>query len=245
MTTNGYQNQKPKICVPVMGAAVSDILEQTKWAVQETCDVIEWRMDYFPSVTDERQVLSVAEQMKGMIGEKQFRATFRTKQEGGERELDAASYETLLRCVGSLKAVDWVDVEYAMLDKMSEKLVSDLKKCGKTVVLSSHDFQKTPSSKEMLSKLEEMEKAGASIGKLAVMPEKEEDVLALLDATLKAKRTLSIPVITMSMSDLGMISRICGELSGSILTFGCTQKASAPGQVPVDKLAMCLELLHQ
>lgn len=93
--------------------------------------------------------------------------------------------------------------------------------------------------------MEGMEKAGAHIGKLAVMPGKEEDVLALLNVTLKAKRTLSIPVITMSMSNLGMISRICGELCGSVLTFGCIEKASAPGQIPVDKLASCLELLNQ
>ena len=39
------------------------------------------------------------------------------------------------------------------------------------------------------------------------------------------------PIITMSMAATGVISRVCGEVFGSALTFGAVGKASAPGQI--------------
>ena len=51
------------------------------------------------------------------------------------------------------------------------------------------------------------------------------------------------PVITMSMSPTGVISRICGQLVGSCVTFGTAGKASAPGQIPANLLSTFLQTL--
>jgi 3-dehydroquinate dehydratase I len=48
----------------------------------------------------------------------------------------------------------------------------------------------------------------------------------------------------MSMAGKGVVSRLTGEVFGSALTFGAAKKASAPGQVPVQKLRSVLNLLH-
>ena len=53
------------------------------------------------------------------------------------------------------------------------------------------------------------------------------------------------PIITMSMSGMGVISRLAGEVFGSALTFGSVKAASAPGQIPVDKLNNILEVIHK
>ena len=42
-----------------------------------------------------------------------------------------------------------------------------------------------------------------------------------------------------------MISRLCGEVFGSSLTFGSVGKASAPGQVGAKELANVLKLIHE
>ena len=42
------------------------------------------------------------------------------------------------------------------------------------------------------------------------------------------------PAITMSMGKDGVISRLCGEVFGSCVTFGSHEKASAPGQMQMD-----------
>ena len=53
------------------------------------------------------------------------------------------------------------------------------------------------------------------------------------------------PIITMSMSGTGVISRLTGEFFGSALTFGAAAKASAPGQIPVSELETVLSVIHK
>ena len=53
------------------------------------------------------------------------------------------------------------------------------------------------------------------------------------------------PIITMSMAGTGVISRLCGEVFGSALTFGAAKKASAPGQMGVNELETVLRLLRR
>lgn len=86
---------------------------------------------------------------------------------------------------------------------------------------------------------------GADIPKIAVMPQSAGDVLTLLSATEEMARCYADrPIITMSMSSQGVISRLCGEVFGSSMTFGAVGQVSAPGQIPVDQLCQALEILH-
>lgn len=115
-----------------------------------------------------------------------------------------------------------------------------------TVIGSYHDFEKTPSATEITKRLVLMRRLGADIPKMAVMPQKQEDVLALMTATWEAKKLLdSLPVITMSMGGMGLISRVAGESFGSAVTFGCVGKPSAPGQIAADQLQQMLTILHE
>ena len=40
----------PKICVPIVGKTVPEILENAKSAVQAKADVVEWRVDWYEDV---------------------------------------------------------------------------------------------------------------------------------------------------------------------------------------------------
>ena len=91
-----------------------------------------------------------------------------------------------------------------------------------------------------------MQELGADIPKIAVMPQNKKDVLILLSATREmSEEHADRPIITMSMAGTGVISRLCGEVFGSALTFGAAGKASAPGQMGVEDLKTVLELLHK
>ena len=71
-----------------------------------------------------------------------------------------------------------------------------------------------------------MQELGADIPKIAVMPQSRKDVLTLLSATEEmASEYADRPIITMSMSATGLISRLCGGVLGSALTFGAVGKA--------------------
>lgn len=91
-----------------------------------------------------------------------------------------------------------------------------------------------------------MQSLGADILKIAVMPQKPADILTLLLATEEMHRKYAkCPLITMSMSGMGIVSRICGETFGSAVTFGAASKASAPGQIGTKELAESLRIIHK
>ena len=124
-------------------------------------------------------------------------------------------------------------------------MVKEIHENNIKIVMSNHDFHKTPEKDEIVKRLCKMQELKCDIPKIAVMPKTTADVLTLLTATEEMKRNHPFtPVITMSMGGLGVISRISGETFGSALTFGAAKKASAPGQVPVEELYTILNILH-
>mgnify|MGYP003292501183 CR=1 FL=1 len=82
------------------------------------------------------------------------------------------------------------------------------------------------------------------IPKIAVMPQSEQDVITLLSATEEFNREYADrPFITISMSKMGLVSRLAGGGFGSAMTFGAVGEVSAPGQIEAKQLKNILELL--
>lgn len=141
---------------------------------------------------------------------------------------------------------DMIDIELFTGDEIVKEVVDFAHSQNVKVVMSNHDFFKTPAKEEIISRLCKMQEMNADLPKIAVMPQEAEDVLTLLSATNEMiTKYADRPIITMSMGGLGIISRIAGEAFGSALTFGAAKLASAPGQVPVEKLVQVLEILHE
>jgi 3-dehydroquinate dehydratase-1 len=113
------------------------------------------------------------------------------------------------------------------------------------VILSFHDFHKTPANDALLSAISEMVHQGADIAKVASMPRDPSDVLRLLDVTLTARRLFpAVPLCTMSMGSLGVLSRVAGFLFGSDMSFAVGKAASAPGQIPIVDVRAAIEVLQ-
>ena len=235
----------PKICVPIVGKTREEILEAAKEIKVAPVDLIEWRADWFEDVFDKEHVKSVLAELRSIIGEIPLLFTFRTKAEGGEKEIAYEQYKGLLKCVAEMGLVDLIDVE-VFIDNGVSEIIAEIQKLGVSVVGSNHDFHKTPAKEEIIRRLCHMQVVGADIPKLAVMPQTEADVLTLLSATKEMTvKYADRPIITMSMAGMGVVSRIAGEIFGSAVTFGAMHKASAPGQLEVQKLREILEILHQ
>jgi hypothetical protein len=109
------------------------------------------------------------------------------------------------------------------------------------LLLSMHDFERTPAPESLLAAFAHMAALGADIVKLAVMPRSEADVMALLEATSHADRSLAIPVVGISMGELGTPSRVIGHRFGSRITWCSGLEASAPGQLPLELLRRLVE----
>lgn len=91
-----------------------------------------------------------------------------------------------------------------------------------------------------------MQQVGADLPKVAVMPHDSTDVLTLLAATVEMKnKYFATPIIAISMSKLGVASRLCGEVFGSAMTFASAGDSSAPGQIGLDIVNAVLDSIAE
>ena len=235
---------KPKIVVPIVARTEEEVEEQVKEARQQKADMLEWRGDWFDGIFDWERVENVLRQLRKYVGEIPVLFTFRTANEGGEKEISRDEYRRLNIEVAKSKMADLIDVEGVAFEN-ADSLIEELKELGSKVIVSSHDFNKTPQKNEMIRRLCEMQKMGADIVKLAVMPQSVKDELELLAATEEMNRLYAKqPIVTVSMAGQGVISRLAGELVGSAMTFGTAGKASASGQIDVKELDFILTTIH-
>ena len=186
--------------------------------------------------------------------------TCRTAAEGGRAHLDDAAYGALLRSVLDGLA-DWaperfpaaidVEVQHGCL----RQACAQAHGLGIGVVASFHDFEATPSDEVLEEVLARMACQGADLAKIAVWPTSADDVARLLGVCARAtagageRGGLGVPVAAMSMGALGAVSRVAPAF-GSALTFAVVPdeqglaRASAPGQLPIQDVRRCLELLR-
>ena len=236
---------KPKVIVPIVAATAQGILEKAREFRAHALDVVEWRVDFYEDVFQLPKVLSTLKELREILGETPILFTFRTKKEGGEKEIDMEAYTALNTAVAQSGGADAVDVEIFSGDEVVRRNIQAIHAAGKAVVGSNHDFGGTPDKADLLFRLRKMQELGADIPKIAVMPRCPADVIALLDATQEMSgKYADRPIITMSMG-AGVVSRLCGEYFGSAMTFGAVGQVSAPGQIPVEELNAAMDILHR
>ncbi len=228
----------PKICLPLAGRGIPALLSQAQLAVDLPGDLYEWRMDgFFGDVPQTLPLLQEALRGKPLL------CTLRTKKEGGQAEVSPEEYEAQLAALLKTGSVDLIDIELSCGEERTARLVRLAHSFGTAAVVSKHDFEKTPPREEISATLVRMKELGADLPKYAVMPRDPGDVLALLEATWQASRRIG-PVISMSMGELGKLTRAVGGIFGSCMTFGVGVQASAPGQIEVEDLRAILEDLQ-
>ena len=140
------------------------------------------------------------------LGDKPLLCTLRTQGEGGQARLSPEEYERRLVDLLQTGGFGFVDIELSCGEERAARLAELAKSRGISVVLSKHDFHQTPPKEEIAATLRRMKALGADLPKYAVMPRTPGDVLALLAATWEASSEIG-PVITMSMGELGKITR--------------------------------------
>ncbi|MFJ7972170.1 type I 3-dehydroquinate dehydratase [Psychrobacillus sp. NPDC096389] len=233
----------PKIIIPLMGKNVEQLLEEIKTIKQAAPDIVEWRADVLKGIENLEIVKEALSTIRDALFPIPLLFTFRSHREGGNKIIEDTYYKELLENVIGTKAIDLVDVE--LFSANVSEIVETASAHGVYVVMSNHDFEKTPVKEEIVWRLRRMQELGAHIPKIAVMPKIPTDVLILLDATYTMSNLYADrPIITMSMAATGAISRITGQVFGSAATFGSGVEASAPGQIPAEELRKTLNLLR-
>lgn len=238
-------HQIPKICVPLVAKTLEALQEECQYLQGCLYDVVEFRADFLQHLTRQGVMTAALSAIRRVLPDSPLLVTVRTAAEGGEISISADAYAALLRQALQSGMIDALDIEYVQQADVIEPVIRLAKEKGVPIIMSSHDFQKTPPFEELTKRLLAMKKRGADVAKLACMPQCADDVLTLLRATAHVKSLYpDEPLITMSMGHLGVVSRISGEIFGSAMTFGAARKASAPGQLEVSALQHILQVLH-
>ena len=228
-----YGGARPLFCVPLVAADLRNLLAQAGVAHELAADLVEWRADFYEDLTVGGFIDSLS-RLRSILPDEPVIFTLRIKAEGGAREVPQEIRKACIEAVSASGLVDLIDLELCNETAFLESAMRVAQDHGVRVILSFHDFEKTPANEELLEKISLMSRRGADVAKIAVMPQTAGDVLRLLEVTLEARQCFPrLALCTMSMGRLGVLSRVAGFLFGSDMAFGAGQESSAPGQVPI------------
>ena len=237
------QGERCAICVPIVGPTVEDILSQVKEAVKAKVDLIELRPDMWMKCSNISEdeyiptIVTFVEEAYSKVADMPVLFTWRTIGEGGETPLCSDNYIKLLQAIVDQDLVQAIDVELFAYTEEMGSVMKQAHQQGIQTVMSYHNFQSTPDIETLHVYAERMVSVDAQVIKFALMPITNDDVLSVLQFTKElTERYPQLPRITMSMGQLGQMTRTCGHVFGNCLTFGTLGQASAPGQVEVEVL---------
>jgi 3-dehydroquinate dehydratase-1 len=213
-----------KVILPISGKDEVAILQQAAHVKSFKPDIVEWRADYFDWGGELSNITAMAAKLRQALEGIPLLFTCRIAH--------CASVQKITENVVTSGSVDMIDIEFIDGRAMSVPTRDRLE-----IIISHHDFEKTPSKDELVAQMLAMQAAGADIVKIAVMPQSPEDVTTLLSATRHFSQLPdACPVIGISMGEMGAISRIEGGLYGSYATFAHAGEPTAPGQIHVTEL---------
>jgi 3-dehydroquinate dehydratase-1 len=238
-----FGGPQPLFCIPLVARTLSELLAQAEVAHDLHTDIVEWRADSYDDFSEDA-IAQAADALRKALPRELILFTPRTRQEGGAREI---AWKSRLSCIHRLlssTSIDLVDVELSNGPTAVTEVVDAAHQSSKHVIVSFHDFEKTPASDFLSEKISAMIHHRADVAKIACMPRTPEDVLRLLEVTLVARRAFpSTALCTISMGGLGVLSRVAGCLYGSDMTFAAGAASSAPGQVPIAEARALTDLL--
>lgn len=228
-----FSHREPKICAPLCGTSMDEVLWEIRSLKEKPVDLLEWRGDYF-----NEDILCALPELRKAAEDMPLMFTFRTKKEGGAR--DCSDYRRLLMAVMDSRKAQLIDIELTSGDETVKLLTAKAKEMGMVSVVSAHFFEHTPPLEDMLKLYEKMEALGGDIPKLAAMPRDFGDVLKLMEASYTTVKENS-PIIAISMGAAGGVSRLCPGQIGSAISFAAGKLASAPGQLKAELVRQVLD----
>ncbi|XP_022639302.1 bifunctional 3-dehydroquinate dehydratase/shikimate dehydrogenase, chloroplastic isoform X2 [Vigna radiata var. radiata] len=209
------------ICVPVIAESVEKMKIDMHKAKAEGVDLVELRLDSLNTFNPFQDInILIRHRLLPLL------FTYRPKWEGGMYDGDENKRLDALRIAMELGA-DYIDVEL----KVAPQFYDSIR--GKTynqtrVIVSSHNFELTPSTEDLGNLVARIQATGADIVKIATTAVDIADVARMFQITVHSQ----VPLIGIVMGDRGLISRVLCAKFGGYLTFGTLESGvvSAPGQ---------------
>jgi 3-dehydroquinate dehydratase I len=214
-----------KICASIASSTPQDLKEQIKRAFSYGADFIEVRFDFL-MLADLQDALEI---VKGISNRAVF--TLRSvKQQGKFTGNDDDRIFWLKQL--SLTQPMLLDVELeTLLD--DDELVDFFTEEKTRILVSWHDFEKTPANNELVDVLGQM-RIYSNYVKVVTAARSIHDCIRLLELY---DVTTELNLIAFAMGDLGILSRVLCTIYGNApFTYSSLEEAIAPGQLTVQQM---------
>jgi len=218
-----------KTCVSIAEKTPKKLYFSLKKALKNS-DYAEIRFDFL----QQSQVPDALELVKKHL--RRCVCTLRPKNEGGVFSGNEKERISILKLISEYNPY-LIDIEYNTLKK-NKNLLNYIKKTKTDILVSWHDFKKTPNESQ-LNKMFNLMKRFSKNVKIVTMAKSTNDSSLVLSLYHDAK---PVNLIAFSMGDYGRISRILCLLLGSPFTYVSLGKAIAPGQFSLNEMKSILKI---
>ena len=221
-----------KVCVSISSADTAELLGRAQRAERLFADLIEIRLDKLRS---KHGLSKVVRSLQGPII-----ATNRPVSERGSFDRSEAERLKILS--------DAIDdgFHYVDLEMTTEKLggaITDFREKGAKIILSHHDYLRTPELAKLQSTLAQLQKYKPDLCKIVTTAQLPEDNLRIL--SLLNKNRQKTPMLSFAMGPIGVWSRIMAPFYGAAFTYASLDRGleTAPGQPCITDLRRIYDTL--
>ncbi len=218
-----------KTCVTVAESNPSKLKSILK-KVLERSDYVEIRFDFM----EPNKIPSALDLVQKYLN--RCVCTLRPRSEGGKFSGDEKNRISILKLVAEYNP-HLLDVEYNTI-KRNSSLQKYLKRSQTNLLISWHDFTKTPSNNLLKNLAKKMAKFSKNI-KIVTTARSIKDTLKIL-SLYKSQKNNSL--IAFAMGDYGRMSRILCVQLGSPYTYVSYGKPVASGQFSLDEIKSIFKL---
>jgi 3-dehydroquinate dehydratase-1 len=213
------------ICVSIAAENPESLRKKISKAFSYGANYIEIRFDFL-NLSDVEQALKIADNVR-----QKAIFTLRTYADGGKFKGDNNDRMMWLEKLSMAKPM-LVDIEYNTI-KGNDDLANYLKKQKIPILVSWHDFEKTPPKDQLTDMLKKM-RIYSNYIKIVTTAINIIDALRILNLYENATES---NLIAFSMGEAGIISRImCPIIGRSPFTYAALEESIAPSQLTIKQM---------
>jgi 3-dehydroquinate dehydratase-1 len=217
---------------PKIVLSLNDAILPMKKKSPRLFDIVEMRVDLF-SISDDA-LLSFADSLSCYP----TIATIRSKCEGGDFRFSERKRFALFQKI--IPHVSAVDIELSSKTILSD-VIQSARNQKKIVMVSYHNFNKTPPRVELDRIFNQAKSAGADMVKVAAFANGDQDIQRLARFTIEHAGQ---NIVTIAMGEKGEISRLFFPALGSLFTYGYLGEPTAPGQMDCRELSRLMRRFY-
>ena len=155
-----------------------------------------------------------------------------TNRASPDKESKVASQSSVMAAIEH--GFQYVDLDFETRDL--QRAIDQIRGKGAKIILSHHDYSRTPAPHELISKLDEFHRFKPDICKIVTTANHVDDNLTILEFLRSNHGNGSI--VSFAMGRMGVWSRLLAPLYGAHFTYASLSRGqeTAPGQTPISEM---------